>query len=147
MDDERDKEIHKKIGEILVHAIAIENMLEFFISNYFIESEDSKISFFNESVIQPLSFEKKKIIFKQICKRRGFSDKDVNEICSLIKEIQEKRNQVAHSETILNSSTGRKHLIKRIESSQDSFDLDDKFMDDFNKKIQIALNGIIYFMR
>jgi len=140
------KEIHRKIGEILVHAITVENMLELFIYNYFIEPESSKVSFFNESVIQPLSFEKKRIIFKQICERRGFPDGDINEICNLIRDIQKIRNQVAHSETILNLSTGRKHLVKRIESSQDSLDLDDKFMDDFNKKVQGALKRITYFL-
>lgn len=137
-----ENEIYRKIGEILTNCIKIEDLLEFSIATYFIKSEDKKFLFFNEKIIQPLSFENKKKIFKQICIKEEVPKKQLKDILKVIEEIQKIRNKTAHSELIPNIDTGRIHLVKRFFSSENSLDLSDQFMQEFKDKVKDALAKI-----
>lgn len=141
---EEDNEINRKIGEILVKSISVENLLEHFILNHSIIPEHSE--FFFEKLIQPLNFQRKRNLFNEICLKKGVPKNEIKKIINLIKDIQQTRNKVAHYETISNISTGRKHIVKRMELALPSTDLDKEYMDEFDKKIQLALSGISYFM-
>ncbi|MEN9626015.1 MAG: hypothetical protein RL557_343 [archaeon] len=145
MEPEKDKEIHEKMGEILTKSLSVENRLELFIARYFINPSDERSLFFDDIIIQQLNFSSKIEIFKKICNREKFPPNDIKDIIHLINEIKDIRNEVAHSETILNISTERKHLVRRTMSSRPSIDLNKEFMEGFSKKINWTLNLITQF--
>ncbi len=140
-------EFDRKRGLALGMALAVENGLEFFISNYFIRPQHSKTFFFDEVVTQRINFTGKIRLFKDICEREKFDKEKVKKLMKLIEEIKDTRNKIAHREVWANPQKKDVALVKRGEvvSPKDYLRLTDEFMDEFDKKRYKAVTGISDF--
>ena len=140
-------EFDRKRGLALNMALAVENELEFFISNYFIRPQNSKTFFFDEVVTQRINFSGKIRLFKDICGREGFDKKEVEKLVKIIEKIKDIRNKVAHSESWSEPSKEKISLVKRRETitKKDYLELDDTFMNEFDTKRLKALEWIRKF--
>jgi len=145
--EEYANEFDRKRGLALGMGLAVENNLEFFIYQYFIHPQNSKTFFFDEVIVQTLSFAKKIEIFKRICEREEFEKKKVNKIARLIDKIRKTRNRIAHSESWGEPSKEKIFLVKRGETinKKDYLELNDEFMDNFDKDRIKAIEGINEF--
>jgi len=99
-------EFNGKSGEVLRTALNLEANLDYFIAtrfknpprnqkNFFQELSDKR-TFFEEILLQNLTFEKKKDIFKNICKKERCDLELLNETIGSIEFIQKIRNKIAH---------------------------------------------------
>ncbi len=102
----------KFAGESLRMALGVESRLEFFISNYFIKPQHDKTFFFEDILIMPMNFEQKINIFKKICAREKYGEKEISKIIRHIRYVQKVRNKVAHWQTE-STSKGITQLRKR----------------------------------
>jgi len=140
----------KNKGRILGLALNVESELEFFISNYLVKPQNDKTFFFND-ILSEMNFEQKIELFKKICVREKFNQKEISEICKSIKFIQELRNKVAHwqSEISFDSSTKSQFIQlrkrKSITTSKDIIKLTDEIIKQTEEEMQKATEGIMKF--
>jgi len=101
--EEEVKKLNELTGKIVSMALNIEDTLEFFISNYFIKPQNQKTLFLNNLILKEMNFQKKREIFKEICKREKFDGTKLNEVLSCIRIVQKIRNDFANRHCLFDS--------------------------------------------
>lgn len=131
------------MGKVLLMGTGLESYLEFFISNYFVNPQNSKTHFFSDCIISELSFEKKIGAFKLICKREEFDKKIVDEALESIRFVQKIRNKVAHwqAESLFNKQVQLRKR-KSTTSNEDTLKLTEEFMHEILVEQLKAIEGI-----
>jgi len=142
-----EEEFYKGRGNAINMALAVENYLEFFISNYFVKPQNSKTFFFENKVVQPLNFLQKINLFKKICQRENFNAKNIKALIKLLNEIRETRNKVAHWETLVDPQKNTITLMKKGEviNPENYLKLDEKMLKDLDGKRFKAITEITEF--
>lgn len=141
------EEFNENVGKVLNASLHVENLLDFFISNYFVKPQIDKTHFFNDILILKMNFERKIELFKDICKREKFNKEKVNSVVKSIKYIQGIRNKVAHGQsmaTSLGDNVWHIYLKKRTSftTQEDILELDKELMDKIDQERLDAVEGI-----
>ncbi len=132
--DERQERIRKsteeadqRAGRILLYAVNIEGSIEECIVAYFKLKGEWKHYDLHDLVIAPISFDRKKTLLCELCKKVGLEFS--SEVISDISYIQNIRNQIAHRERGVDLD-GKIVFRKRerITYSKDNIELNDKLM-------------------
>ena len=135
---------NRNCGEILRMALHVENYLDFFIANYFIDSNNHKSLIFQDAILNSLNFGRKKDIFKLICKKEEVDEVSVKEILSSISSIQETRNRIAHGIACFFPTENRIILQKKnsILYNKDEIEITDEFIQEIDNKRMLCIDGI-----
>ena len=143
------KEIEKfkrNIGDILRMGIDVETELEFFISNYFIKPQNAKTFFFGDVIVSELNFERKKYIFRKICEREKFDEKEIKKTIKSIEYVQQIRNKVAHWDSErLSEDTIQLRKRKSHTTVKDTLKVDEDLVKKIDKERKNAIEGIRKF--
>jgi len=143
------KEIEKfkrNIGDILRMGIDVETELEFFISNYFIKPQNAKTFFFGDVIVSELNFERKKYIFRKICEREKFDEKEIKKTIKSIEYVQQIRNKVAHWDSErLSEDTIQLRKRKPHTTVKDTLKIDEDLVKKIDKERKNAIEGIRKF--
>jgi len=133
----------KNMGEVLGQVVWLERIIEEFIAEYFVVSNDYKRFLFHDAVLIDMGFEKKVNLFKQICEREKYDSDEVRQTIAAIKHIQKVRNAVAHWQP-MTMMDGRAELWKRtaLWGKTDAIKLDEEGMKEFNRNGSIAAGGV-----
>jgi len=136
----------RNVGDILRRGIDVETELEFFISNYFIKPQNAKTFFFGDVIVSELNFERKKHIFRKICEREKFDEKEIRKIIKSIEFVQTTRNKIAHWEGETRSDNTIQ-LRKRTSYTtvKDILKIDEDLVKKVNEERKNAIEGIRKF--
>ena len=136
----------RNIGDILRMGIDVETELEFFISNYFIKPQNAKTFFFGDVIVSELNFERKKYIFRKICEREKFDEKEIKKTIKSIEYVQQIRNKVAHWDSErLSEDTIQLRKRKPHTTVKDTLKIDEDLVKKIDKERKNAIEGIRKF--
>jgi len=140
------EKFERNIGAILRMALNIETQLEFFISNYFVKPQSAKTFFFNDKIVLKSTFERKKNIFREICKREKFDEKEICKIIKSIEFVQHARNSVAHWDSErLSENTIQLRKRKSYTTVKDILKIDEDLVKKVDEERLKAMEGITKF--
>ena len=136
----------RNVGDILRMGIDVETELEFFISNYFIKPQNAKTFFFGDVIVSELNFERKKYIFRKICEREKFDEKEIKKTIKSIEYVQQIRNKVAHWDSErLSEDTIQLRKRKPHTTVKDTLKIDEDLVKKIDKERKNAIEGIRKF--
>lgn len=133
---------HRRCGEILRLALAVEEDLDFFISNYFCRPQNYRTFLLNDLILVNTTFGRKVDIFKEICKKENIN---VREIIETINFIKKTRNKIAHFEAHIENPKNNEITLWSRESvkyKEDILKPTDELVKELNEKKIFAINGI-----
>ena len=145
--NEKLEEIKVKRGQIITWALEIEELLEGILTNYFINPFSKKTKFFEVEVMRDMKFETKKQIFQKILENEKYGNEDSKKIVSLIQNIQEMRNKVAHWRILVFLQKGEVKLRKKQSLEDEMLSLTDEMLKKLEEDKEQVFQGVIKFSR
>ena len=139
--------IKVKRGQIITWALEIEELLEGILTNYFINPFSKKTKFFEVEVMRDMKFETKKQIFQKILENEKYENEDSKKIVSLIQNIQEMRNKVAHWRILVFLQKGEVKLRKKQSLEDEMLSLTDEMLKKLEEDKEQAFQETIQFNR
>lgn len=141
------EEVKKKRGQIITWALEIEELLEGILSNYFMKGATPKSrEFFEVEIMRNMNFEQKVQIFEKVAHREKYDSNKLSLIIKAIKNIQDKRNKVAHWRTLSFLQTGEVLLRKKNEiEKKEMLSLSKEILEKLEMDKEIAFQEIIIF--
>ena len=135
---------HRNCGEILRMGVSIESQLDFFISNYFCSPQSYKTFLLIDLILLNLNFERKKNIFKLICKEENIQQKHISNILDAIEFVQTIRNRIAHDETFLDYQSEELKLQKRksVIKKKEELEISEELVQKVNDKTFFSIKEI-----
>ena len=141
------EEVKKKRGQIITWALEIEELLEGILSNYFMKGTTPESrAFFEVEIMRNMNFEQKVQIFEKVAHREKYDSDKLSLIIKAIKNIQDKRNKVAHWRTLSFLQTGEVLLRKKNEiEKKEMLSLSKEILEKLEMDKEIAFQEIIIF--
>lgn len=106
-------EIHKLIGQILRMRASVEGYLDIFIADYFCQQFDNRRLHFADFILNNMTFESKKQVFRNICETKSINKEKLKELVHAISFVQNKGNAVAHDEMVIDESQQDRVYLER----------------------------------
>jgi len=140
---QKPEDFERHIGAILRLHLNIEHYLDFLISNYFVCPQTFKTFFLDQALLDKMPFEKKKKVFKSICKEEDLEDGDFKETVRAIEYVQKIRNKAAHEEAFLDPKRGiMLRKLKYKGNAKDYLAVNESLVEEVRKNVSKARKGL-----
>ena len=141
------EEIKKKRGQIITWGLEVEELLEGILTNYFIKFDNKKIQFFEVEVMRDMKSESKTQLFEKILEKELYDNEKSKKIISLIRNIQQARNKVAHWRTLVFLQRGEVKLRKKQLLEDEMLSLTDEMLKKLEEDKEQVFQEVIQFNR
>jgi hypothetical protein len=139
-------DFHLRCGQILRMFLRIEELMNFYIMQYFVRPQNQKSFFFRDVVLAEMSFRSKLILYNKICKEIGADEDTVKKVNEDVKFVQEKRNTVAHGEALFHDTEEGFKLYTKKQTremhKENELLLTDELVKEVDEKTVDALGGM-----
>lgn len=141
------EEIKNKRGQIITWGLEIEELIEGILTNYFIKFDNKKIQFFEVEVMRDMKFESKTQLFERILEKEEYDSEKSKKIISLIRNIQQARNKVAHWRILVFLQKGEVKLRKKQLLEDEMLSLTDEMLKKLEADKEQVFQEVIQFNR